>query len=260
MHHIRTLFVLFVAALVTKIIHTDPVIYIKNKSNRPVHIEPFGPNNNPLASAQFVKSDGDYVENNISINAIRGVRIKYCKNNLECKDTDSVRTQGTIVQFQFHDSKAKKYYLKLDIDGNDEVSLKPQKGRMNRTENLKWSLAGNVNDDRILGPISIASIAIGSYETSSNLPDSMQTNRPAKAESYRTDESTVPEYMRRNQPITGSNTTPVTVESYRTDESSVPEYMRRNQPSARPKSVPVSVDDVSITLMPETLKTETIIP
>src|SRR5207237_22285 len=98
-----------------------------------------GPNNTPLAPAQFVKPDGDYIENNINRNGLTGIQIKYCKKN-ECTSADSVRTRGTIVQFQFNDIKAKKYYLKLNINENNIASLKPQKGRMNRTENLKWSL------------------------------------------------------------------------------------------------------------------------
>jgi hypothetical protein len=130
--------------------HADPVIFIKNISNRDVFVAPFDRSNNWLTK-QFIKPKGEYKDENLGADDIKGVHIKYCPQGISCSSLDAMdKSGGSAVEFEFHDPSATKFYLKLDIDKNNNVTLKRQEGRLGRTSNLKWSLDGNIIQDAII--------------------------------------------------------------------------------------------------------------
>jgi hypothetical protein len=155
MHLSHTNSIVLITLLAIGIIHADPVLFIKNNSDRAIHIKPIDQGRQPLAQAQFVKPKGEYKEESVDANDVKGVDIKYCQKGVSCATTDDVRTKGTVTRFEFNDPSATKFYLKLDIDKNDKISLERQEGRLGRTSNLKWSLDGNINQDTISKPRSI---------------------------------------------------------------------------------------------------------
>jgi hypothetical protein len=150
----HTFLFLPVALLAIGVTHADPVIFIKNTSDRTILIEPFGSFNNPLIRPpQLVEpKNGEYKNDNLAAADIKGIRFVYCPKGSGCISADTIRDKGTVATFEFHDPNATKYYLKLDIDTNDNVSLKRQEGRAGRTSNLKWSLKGNITKTNIHGP------------------------------------------------------------------------------------------------------------
>jgi hypothetical protein len=150
----HTFLFLPIALLAIGIAHADPVIFIKNDSKRDVLIAPFGRKGDWLTNAQFIKPNGEYKDENLDANDIKGVHIKYCPQSVSCSSMEAVRKNGgSAVEFEFHDPKATKFYLKLDIDKKDNVTLKRQEGRLGRTSNLKWSLEGNVIQNAIIRTI-----------------------------------------------------------------------------------------------------------
>jgi hypothetical protein len=150
---------LIVALLAIGTIHADPVLYLKNKSDRTIHVQPFVGDQTFEAKPIRANDDAPYTAEELGNNMkIDGVRVKYCMSeDTQCNiDPALLSASGKAYEFKFTKKArdaAKKYYLKLTIEG-DEASLEPQKGILGRTENRKWSLSGNIKggDENIKGP------------------------------------------------------------------------------------------------------------
>jgi hypothetical protein len=222
---------LIVALLTVGAIHADPVIFIKNTSDRTVLIEPFGRFNNPLIRPpQLVKPKGEYKDDSLAAADIKGIRVVYCPKGSGCISIDTIRERGTVATFEFHDPNATKYYLKLDIDTNDNVSLKRQEGRAGRTSNLKWNLKGNIIQDAITRPI-----------TEPAAPPA-PTDVPAPHAKPKTQQLSAP-----------STDMPPALQSSATSP-------KRKMPERPTIPAPTEEEDIAITLMPGTFEQKTIIP
>jgi hypothetical protein len=144
---------LIVALLAMGIAHADPVLFIKNNSKRPVYVEPLDDIQLSMTQhAKLIKAKGEYIVENLNPSSIGGVAITYCKAGVSCSTESDIRANGIEEIFEFHDPQATKFYLKLDIDTNDKITLKTQEGRLGRTSNLKWSLDGNIVQNAITRP------------------------------------------------------------------------------------------------------------
>lgn len=170
MHCLKNMLVLAVIGL--DLVALEPLIFVKNNSNRLISIEPIAVGES--TEAELVEPDGEYIQNTLGFAGVMGsvvdlqpsgLRIKYCPasyagtacNNSE--DKTDFRKFSKTAEFMFTDPKAKKYYLKFSINKNDEITLEPQAGRgigsHKRTSSLKsgligWSLEGNIGKDYII--------------------------------------------------------------------------------------------------------------
>jgi hypothetical protein len=173
--------ILPIALLAIGTIHADPIVYIKNKSDRTVHVRPFigdyafQPQRIKPADKGPKESEAIYMAGNLGIpggnldnTQIDGIRVTYCMSSdpkyTQCNiDPSVLSASGKEYEFKFTKKArdaAKKYYLKLTIE-DDQAVLEPQKGILGKTENRKWSLSGNIKggDENIKGPTPFASTA-----------------------------------------------------------------------------------------------------
>lgn len=143
-----TLAIIITTATITQ---SDPLVYLKNDSKRLISVEPLM--SGRTVSAEFIKPDDKYILDD-GTKSLDGLRIQYCPSSyvgVGCnEDPEKFKEFAKTTEYKFTTS-AKKYYVKLTIDSNNNVSLKPQEGVLGgtRTSNLKYSLSGNITTEAI---------------------------------------------------------------------------------------------------------------
>ena len=143
-------FIFLIIVFTINAIYADPLVYLKNNSDRRISVEPLVANT--TFKSELVDSEGEYKVNDTG-GPITGVRIKYCSKSAEngCNtDEAEFNKSAKTTTFYFNAPQAKRYYVKLSIDTDDKVSLKAQEGGLfGRTSNMKYSLSNNIKTDDI---------------------------------------------------------------------------------------------------------------
>lgn len=143
--------------LVTCITYADPLVYLKNNSDRRIIVEPLA--ENTTFKPELLDPEGkpkDEYKVDDTGEPITGIRIKYCPSSAGtiCNTNEAEFNKAAkTTTFYFNAPNAKKYYLKLTIDKNDKVTLEAQKGigilGNTRTSNMKYSLSDNIKTGEI---------------------------------------------------------------------------------------------------------------
>lgn len=128
-------------------LHADPLIFLKNNSDRLVSVQPMA--RGMTFGTELVKPEQEYTFGNAkSGTKLEGLVIRYCPMSYSgtgCNaDEFGFNKFSKAVQFNFT-ADAERYYVKLTIDKKDVVSLEPQRGGLfGRSSHMKWSLSGNI--------------------------------------------------------------------------------------------------------------------
>jgi hypothetical protein len=242
MHFSHTVLFLPIALFAIGAVYADPILYLKNKSDRTIHVQPFMGDQTFGAKQIRSNDDAPYTAEELGNSVkIDGIRVKYCMssdpNSTQCDIAPGVLSaSGNAYEFKFSKKArdaAKKYYLKLTIE-DDQASLEPQKGVLGRTENMKWSLSGNIKggDENIKGPTPYYAAQEGMVVPPSSAP--MAGIQKPKFSAPPTDMPPA---------LPSSVTSP-----------------KRKAPERPTIPAPTEEEDIAITLMPGTLKQETIVP
>lgn len=141
--------IISILTLIVVPIQADPLIHLKNNSDRIIAVQPFSPG--MTFRAESVNPDNEYSYGDVKSSAkIEGLNISICGTTSENTICDF--KQGKKQErFDFApDPKTQRYYVKFTVDKNDSPSLAPQKGSLwGRSSNLKYSLSGNIKDTQI---------------------------------------------------------------------------------------------------------------